>query len=61
VRVWLADVADGALVMCHPGLPGSDPAAVARGAELRHLESARFADDCAAAGVRLVRPAEART
>lgn len=60
VRGWLADVADGALVMCHPGLPGPDPAAAARGAELRHLESERFADDCAAAGVRLVRPTEAR-
>lgn len=59
LRAWLGDVADGALVMCHPGLPGEGPAATARGAELRHLESDRFASDCAAAGVRLVRPTEA--
>ncbi len=44
--------------MCHPGLPGEEPAAAARGAELRHLESDRFASDRAAAGVRLVRPTE---
>jgi len=42
--------------MCHPGLPGEGPVAAARGAEMRHLESERFVDDCAAAGVRLVRP-----
>ena len=60
LRGWLGDLADGGLVMCHPGLPGEGPAAAARGAELRHLESERFADDCAAAGVRLVRPSEVR-
>jgi hypothetical protein len=59
VRGWLSDVADGAMLMCHPGLPGPEPAAMARGAELRHLESDRFLADCAAAGVALVRPAEA--
>ena len=59
LRGWLGDLADGGLVMCHPGLPGEGPVAAARGAELRHLESDRFADDCAAAGVRLVRPSEA--
>ena len=56
LRGWLGDLADGGLVMCHPGLPGEGPVAAARGAEMRHLESERFADDCAAAGVRLVRP-----
>jgi chitin disaccharide deacetylase len=59
VRGWLADLADRGLVMCHPGLSGEGPAAGARGAELRHLESERFAADCAAAGVRLARPTEA--
>jgi predicted glycoside hydrolase/deacetylase ChbG (UPF0249 family) len=58
VRGWLADLADGGLVMCHPGLPGEDPAAAARGAELRYLEGERFATDCAEAGVRLARPTE---
>lgn len=58
VRTWLADLADGGLIMCHPGLPGDGAAATARGAELRHLSSDRFASDCAAAGVRLVRPTE---
>ena len=56
LRGWLGDLADGGLVMCHPGLPGEGPVATARGAEMRHLESERFADDCASAGVRLVRP-----
>ena len=59
VRGWLGDLADGGLVMCHPGLPGQGPVAAARGAELRHLASERFADDCLHAGVRLVRPSEA--
>lgn len=59
LRGWLGAVADGALIMCHPGLPGEGAAATARGAELRHLESDRFASDCASAGVRLVRPVEA--
>jgi predicted glycoside hydrolase/deacetylase ChbG (UPF0249 family) len=59
VRGWLGDLADGGLVMCHPGMPGTGPAAAARGAEMHHLESDRFGADCAAAGVRLVRPTEA--
>jgi len=58
LRGWLGDLADGGLVMCHPGLPGEGPVAAARGAELRYLESDRFADDCRAAAVRLVRPSE---
>jgi predicted glycoside hydrolase/deacetylase ChbG (UPF0249 family) len=61
LRGWLVDLADRGLVMCHPGLPGEGPAATARGAELRHLESDRFAGDCAAAGVLLVRPSVAWT
>jgi hypothetical protein len=44
--------------MCHPGLPGEGPVAAARGAELRYLESDRFAADCRAAGVELIRPSE---
>ncbi len=59
LRGWFGDLADRGLVMCHPGLPGEGPVAAARGAELRHLESDRFAADCHAAGVRLVRPTEA--
>ena len=54
-----AYLADGGLLMCHPGLPGPEPAAMARGAELRYLESDRFLSDCAEAGVSLVRPQEA--
>jgi predicted glycoside hydrolase/deacetylase ChbG (UPF0249 family) len=60
LRGWLGDLADGGLLMCHPGLPGEGPVAAARGAEMRHLESERFVADCAAAGVRLTRPTEAR-
>ncbi len=59
VRGWLADVADRALLMCHPGLSGPAPIDAARVAELRHLEGERFDEDCAAAGVRRVRPTEA--
>ncbi len=60
VHGWLLDLADRGLLMCHPGLPGPEPAAAARGAELRYLESDRFAVDCAAAQLRLVRPSEVR-
>ena len=60
MRGWLADVEDGALLMCHPGLPGPGAAASARGAELRYLESDRFAADCMATGARLVRPTDGR-
>ena len=59
MRGWLADLSDGGMVMCHPGLPGEGPVAEARAAELRHLEGDRFSGDCADAGIRLVRPTEA--
>lgn len=59
VRGWLSDVADRGLLMCHPGLTGPAPIDAARVAELRHLEGQRFEDDCAASGVRRVRPTEA--
>jgi len=59
VRGWLGDLADGGLVMCHPGLPGEGPVEAARGAELRYLEGDRFVADCVEAGVRLARPTEA--
>jgi predicted glycoside hydrolase/deacetylase ChbG (UPF0249 family) len=61
VRGWLATLADGGLLMCHPGLPvaSGGPFAEARAAELRHLGSDRFASDCEAADVCLVRPSEA--
>lgn len=61
LRGWIADIADGGLIMCHPGLPGAGPVAAARGAELRHLGSDGFAADCTAAGVRLARPTETAT
>jgi chitin disaccharide deacetylase len=61
MRAWLDSIADRGLLMCHPGLPvqGLDRFAAARIAELRHLESDRFGEDCEAALVRLVRPSEA--
>jgi predicted glycoside hydrolase/deacetylase ChbG (UPF0249 family) len=61
MRGWLGSIADRGLLMCHPGLPGAtiDEAAAARVAELRHLESDRFASDCEAAAVQRVRPSEA--
>jgi predicted glycoside hydrolase/deacetylase ChbG (UPF0249 family) len=61
MRGWLGSIADRGLLMCHPGLPGAtiDEAAAARVAELRHLESDRFASDCEAAAVQRVRPTEA--
>jgi predicted glycoside hydrolase/deacetylase ChbG (UPF0249 family) len=61
MRAWLDSIADRGLLMCHPGLPvqGLDRFAAARIAELRHLESDRFGEDCEVALVRLVRPSEA--
>jgi len=60
MRGWLGAIADRGLLMCHPGLQGGcgDAAAAARIAELRHLESDRFGEDCEAALVRFVRPSE---
>jgi predicted glycoside hydrolase/deacetylase ChbG (UPF0249 family) len=58
VRRWLAGVADGAIILCHPGLPDGepgDPIAEARAAELRYLESSALSEDCARAGVRVGR------
>ena len=57
-RGWLADAADGTLLMCHPGLaPGDpgDPIAAARAAEYAYLSSAELPADCAAAGAACVR------
>jgi len=57
-RGWLADAADGTLLMCHPGLaPGDpgDPIAAARAAEYAYLSSADFLADCAEAGATCVR------
>ena len=61
MRAWLHSIADRGLLMCHPGLPvqGLDRFAAARIAELRHLESDRFGEDCEVALVQLVRPSEA--
>ncbi|HTN53850.1 MAG TPA: ChbG/HpnK family deacetylase [Anaeromyxobacter sp.] len=57
-RGWLAGAADGALLMCHPGLPPGDPddpIAPARAAELAYLAAPELEADCAEAGVRLAR------
>jgi chitin disaccharide deacetylase len=57
-RRWLAAAADGALLMCHPGLTPADdgdPIGPARAIELAYLASPAFDADCAAAGVRRVR------
>ncbi len=61
MRRWLADVEDGGLILCHPGIPDGapgDPIAPARAAELRYLESAAFREDCARAGVAISRLGE---
>ncbi len=61
LRTWLADVADGGLVLCHPVAPDRDagtPDAVARQAEARHLASDAFADDCRSAGAAPGLPAD---
>lgn len=53
-RGWLADAADGALLMCHPGLApadADDPIGPARATEHAYLSSPEFPADCAAAGV----------
>ena len=58
MRRWLAGVEDGAIILCHPGLPGGapeDPISRARAAEFRYLESPTFPGDCARAGVTLGR------
>jgi hypothetical protein len=61
MRGWLADVADGGLVLCHPVSPSPGPEtpdAVARRAEGRYLLSDAFASDCVAAGAEPALPAE---
>jgi len=61
MRDWLARCADSGLLMCHPGMADeadttqqNDPIAPARLREYRYLASADFADDLAAARVRLL-------
>ena len=61
VRGWLADVADGGLLLCHPIFPGGTPVAPdaeARLAEARYLGSEAFVADCRAAGA-VAGPADA--
>lgn len=56
MQQWLQQCEDGALLMCHPGLPAddaSDPIAAARAVEYYHLGSTAFADACREAGVQL--------
>ncbi|GGY03289.1 ChbG/HpnK family deacetylase [Paludibacterium paludis] len=57
MREWLAACPDGALMMCHPGMPATNPAdpiARARVNEYRYLASPAFAEDLRSAGVELV-------
>lgn len=59
MRHWLAALpAQGAMIFCHPGAragDAGDPIAAAREREFAYLDSADFAADLAAAGVRLAR------
>jgi len=60
MRRFLAGAGDRPLVMCHPGfvdarLRAIDPVTEQRRVEYDYLASERFADDLAAAGVRLAR------
>lgn len=58
MKAWLGHVADGALLLCHPGEGEGahhDPIAAARVAELRYLSSDEFAATCEQTGVVLVR------
>lgn len=58
VQDWLARIADGGLLVCHPGAGGGtpdDPIAAARTNEFRYLGSPSFGSDLAAAGASLVR------
>ena len=56
---WLARAPAGVVLMCHPAAAGDDergdPIAAARRWEFAHLSSPSFAEQCAAAGVRLAR------
>jgi predicted glycoside hydrolase/deacetylase ChbG (UPF0249 family) len=57
MRRWLADIADGGMIVCHPGeaaaVGDSDPIGAARVEELRHLQSPDFATACIDAQVTL--------
>ena len=64
MEAWLAQVPDGTLLMCHPGLARPDHAtsaqvdhAYARVAEWQHLSSDLFAEQLQARGVHLMRGA----
>lgn len=54
-RGWLASIADGGLIMCHPGAdPQADSISMARYEEYSYLRSAEWPQDLAAQGVHLV-------
>jgi chitin disaccharide deacetylase len=58
MQQWLRACPSGGLMMCHPGLPASDPddpIGGARGAEYAYLASAQFAEDCLLAGIEIGR------
>lgn len=62
MEAWLAQVPEGTLLMCHPGLARPDHAtsaqvdhAYARVAEWQHLSSGLFAEQLQARGVHLMR------
>jgi predicted glycoside hydrolase/deacetylase ChbG (UPF0249 family) len=62
VRSWLAAIADGGLMMCHPGLAGSsntnDPIRQSREREYHYFTSEAFIRDCEEFDVRLARGRE---
>lgn len=58
MRQWLHEIPSGTLLMVHPGKPTvdfSDPICKARAVEYSYLAGTKFADDCRAADVQLVR------
>ena len=61
MTAWLADVPDGAILMCHPAgpAPAQADSAAARQAELAYLAGPRWPEALARAGVQLARGAAA--
>jgi hypothetical protein len=56
--LFLADIGEGGIVMCHPGMPASqpgDPIATARYLEYQYLSGVRFKVDCEAQGIEIGR------
>jgi chitin disaccharide deacetylase len=56
---FLAEITDGGLILCHPGLlaeeRSDDSLGVSRNVEYKYLSGDQFPEDCAAAGVTIAR------